>query len=99
MPHSSLYFLRLTNLFLVLFLCFECWLLNAHLARALAPFIVLLLGFPMPPIHSFGALGTKTNVIFEILVAGPFLFHSLFPLLRFGSQKPLADFPLMGDLV
>ena len=53
----------------------------------------------MPPIHSFGALGTKTNVIFETLVAGPFLFHSLFPLLRFGSQKPLADFPLMGDRV
>ena len=53
----------------------------------------------MPLIHSFGILGTKTNVISMILVASPFLFLSLVPLLRFGSQKPIADLPLIGDPV
>jgi len=41
----------------------------------------------MPLIHSVGVLGTRINVMSVTLVAGHFLFLSLFPLLRLSNLK------------
>jgi len=46
------------------------------LSLGFTPFIVLFEGSSKSTIHPFGALGTRTNVLFEALVVGhfPFLF-------------------------
>ena len=50
-------------------------------------------GFPL-----FVPLDTRTNVMSATLVTGPFLILHYFPLLRFPLQKPLIDFPVLGEL-
>ena len=52
-------------------------------------------------IHPFGALGIRTNVMSEILVAGLFLLFFFPPLISLSwglnAKSPPADFLLAGD--
>ena len=72
----------------------ECSLL----AWALPPFIVLFEDSSISTIHSLCALGTRTNVMFETLMVGPFPFLLLLHFLGgLKAKSPLADFPLTRD--